>query len=167
MMGDIGDPFLVFLLKPPPDVADEIDFVRRKLGLDRSYSTDRLHVTVQPLGPCRLLSEETIEDAKAAAAALAHAPFHLVFDRVNDGKLEGSEPLRGFLAFRAAFQRALSARFSYPKHRSPPHVTLVYGGATGSFYVDAISWRVEEFLLVESLQGKGRHIERGCWKLRG
>ena len=167
MTGDMGEPFLVFLLKPPPDVADEIDFVRRRLGLDRSYSSDRLHVTVQSLGFRHALSEETIAEARAAADALVHAPFHLVFDHVNGGKLEGSEPLRGFLAFRAAFQRALSARIFYRQHRTPPHVTLVYGGALASCYVDAISWRAEEFLLIESLQGKGRHIERGRWKLRG
>jgi len=162
----MGESFLVFLIKPPPEVADEIDFVRRKLGLYRGYSTDRLHITIQPLGLRRDLSDNAILLARAAADALVHPPFHVAFDQVNGGKLEGSEPIRGFLAFRAAFQKAMSTRMSYRKHRTPPHVTLVYKRLSGSRRIDTISWLVEEFLLIESIQGEGRHIERGRWQLQ-
>ncbi|MGN6820333.1 MAG: 2'-5' RNA ligase family protein [Sphingomonas sp.] len=153
------------MIKPPPEVVEEIDFVRRQLGLYRGYPKDRLHITVQPLGFRRNLSNDAIEEARAAADALVHPFFHVAFEQVNGGKLEGSEPISGFLAFRAALQKAMSARLSYRKHRSTPHITLVYRRLSGFCRIDAISWRVEEFLLIESVQGEGRHIERGRWQL--
>ena len=162
----MSEPFLVFLIKPPPDVADELDFVRQKLGLYRGYSKDRLHATVQPLGYRRMLSDATISKARFAAESLVHPPFHVVFDRLNGGKLEGSEPIKGFLAFRASLQTELAKHMALRKHSTSPHITLVYRAAPASCQVDPISWLVEEFMLIESFQGEGRHEELGRWKLR-
>ena len=165
----MGEPFLFFGIKPPPPEARAIDAVRTAFGLDRSYGIERLHITVHALGPERLLGARGVAAAQAAAGSIDHPPFRVVFNRVEHGLLVGSEPIRGLLRFERVLTASL-LRHGWPAERRAsfrPHVTLVYGGAPGRHDIDGISWLVEDFALIESLQGEGRHREVKRWRLRG
>ena len=48
-----------------------------------------------------------------------------------------------------------------------PHMTLSYDFAnTPEQTIEPIDWTIREFVLIESLLGKRKHLERGCWPLR-
>ena len=49
-----------------------------------------------------------------------------------------------------------------------PHLTLVYSNlGIGKREIDPIKWRVYDFILVDSLNGLGEHVEINRWKFRG
>lgn len=51
---------------------------------------------------------------------------------------------------------------------SVPHVTLAYSNlGIGKRQIDPIKWRVYDFILVDSLNGLGKHVELNRWKFKG
>jgi len=51
---------------------------------------------------------------------------------------------------------------------SQPHLTLVYPHlGLGKRPIDPIRWRVYDFILVDSLNGLGKHVELNRWRFRG
>ena len=57
--------------------------------------------------------------------------------------------------------RRIASRFT-------PHMTLLYGDHTVVEHsIDAIQLTVRDFVLVQSLRGRGKHIHLARWSLRG
>jgi len=143
----------------------------------RPLATDRFHVTLFHLGDSVGLRPDVVEAARAAAAQVGATPFEVVFDQVTsfDAHREksplvltaehGNESLHAFRAGLGARLREMGlGRCVASGFR--PHVTLAYDRRViAPAKVAAISWRVEEFVLVHSLLGRTRHIPLARWPL--
>ncbi len=137
-----------------------------------------LHATMLPIGDRMAIDGATLANLTAALGGMAAASFHIVFDRIEASRdkvlLTGSEPIRGVLRFQEKLCEALGgaglAPFfpKVPRRTVRPHITLDYrwSGPPGGAPVDPISWRVDDYVLIESVWGQARHIERGRWPLR-
>lgn len=165
----MADPFLFFGITLPLPVRDIIDEHRVRLGLDRRYTSDRFHITLRSIGLRRMLSPDHITAVRMAASSLIHPPFHVVFNLIDHGVLIGGEPILGLRRFERALSTTLTRHAGLAERDGSfrPHVTLVYGGAPGRHAIDGISWLVEDFALIESLQGDSRHRDVERWRLRG
>lgn len=151
---------LIFMVKPPMAVAQVIDELRIALGVPRHYSVDRLHITLLLAGDVSR-GEAVIMDLVDAATKIRQAPFRVVFDLVASNVLLGSDAMEGALAFQRRLALAVADYAQDPRQVFRPHISLDYGKAVERHHgIDAISWLVEEFLLIESVQGEGRHVVR-------
>lgn len=159
---------LYIMVKPPAQIAAEIDRRRILLGVDRRYCTRRLHVTVLPLGEGKGVLPAILKALHDAARSSDAAPFPLLFDRLSGSALVGGRGNCGLLLFRKALVRSLLAQgISLPRYDAVPHISLAYGPRPTKprIAIDPIRWQVEEFLLVRSMHGEARHAELGCWPL--
>lgn len=161
---------LYFMVKPPPAVALHIAALSRGSRCPRA---ELLHITLLPFGDRLALPPRLLRRLLQIASDLEAAPFRVVFDRIVQGNgacaLRGSEVMRGANAFQAKLASTLAKHglSIKPRYRFVPHVTIDYrADDLSSEVIDPISWRVEEFQLVESVVGKGAHIEHGRWLLR-
>ena len=133
---------------------------------------DRLHITTLSLVTGEVLPDGLAQEAAEIAASIRMPRFRVIFDRLVGGNrsamLLPSEPLEalrmfrerlGFALMRAGIAFRQSGRFS-------PHVTLLYGGQPRpEEEIDAITWVVEDFVLIDSLVGETKHVEVGRWPL--
>ena len=79
-----------------------------------------------------------------------------------------SEPLPGLEAFRRQLRDALGLIGIKPPHwcHYGAHMTLLYGKRPGGIVpIEPISWRVDEFMLIHSRIGAGRHYVLDRWPL--
>jgi 2'-5' RNA ligase len=161
-------------LRPPREAAcdlwDDLDWLPR--GDDR-VEPERQHVTLVPLGAWRSPPEEVVARARKVCASLTIAPFRTVFDElIVAGRilLKPSETVRKLAQFQQQLAVALdSAGLIGPNgYRFSPHLTLSYRTrAREQVIVPAVSWTVRDFVLIESLVGERKQIERGRWALHG
>lgn len=105
-------------------------------------------------------------------------PFDVAFDRLESFRakpghvplvLRGDDGLVGVMLLRRNLGEAMEkvGRGPYVQSRFTPHVTLLYGDRPiAEQRVETIGWKVQEFVLVRSLHGEGKHIELGRWPLR-
>jgi 2'-5' RNA ligase len=166
---------LFYALRPPPAAAFHIDdrcAWLRPAG--RRVGRDRLHVTLNILDDRPFLPHDVLAAMVAVGDAVAADPFRIVFDQLSGSRrsvvLRPSERIAALHGFQRQLAQGLAhagvatrrdARFS-------PHITLLHRGRSGfTEAVDAVSWRVEEFFLIESLVGWTRHVVRGRWALGG
>ena len=161
--------FVYVVVKPQPALARYIAAHPRATA---KRGPELLHITIQPLGDRLEFQSELLSLILRIMAIVDAPPFRVVFDRIVDSgrtiALCGSEPTRGAQAFRAALIATLNRHgLSLPPHRFTPHMTIAYqSDGLGNEDIDPISWRVEEFLLVESIIPEGRHELLGRWPLR-
>ncbi len=146
----------------------------RGTGIDIS----RYHMTLQFLGDFPAVPHAEIERAKSAAASLKSEQVEFVLDHIlsfGRGRFPcvlrtsaASEPALRlfwqrlyFALIRAGFSNKLERGFT-------PHVTLGYGDAPlpQELPIAPIAWRVQEFVLIESLVGRGIYNVLGRWPLR-
>jgi RNA 2',3'-cyclic 3'-phosphodiesterase len=163
----IGDRPLSIMIKPLEGGALEIDHQRRVRRIDRGYSISRLHSTVLPLWDDRDMSSALSRLLDQALASLQADPFPVVFDTLKDNALVGVQAARGLRAFRKTLVRHLVGfGIPVPTYKSRPHISLAYGlPAKRRIAIPPIGWQVEEFLLIRSIHGEGRHEELGRWPL--
>lgn len=129
---------------------------------------DRLHITLARLGDATQIDAAEMTAISRSAATLARPAFRVNFDRIEHDALSGTQPMRGAIAFQRHLVQALYEHgVAFDRgFRFRPHISLAYRRAvTSCRAIDAIGWRVDEFLLVESIHGKGRHLEHGRWRL--
>lgn len=102
-----------------------------------------------------------------ALAALAAEPFAVAFDAVRNNALVGAIAGRGLRDFRKALVRHLAAHgIPVPPYKARPHLSLTYGTLSQrNIAIPPIGWQVDEFLLIRSVHGEGRHEELGRWPL--
>lgn len=160
-------------LRPPPDLAHDLweQFDWLQPGEDR-VEPERFHVTLVPLGAWRHPPEHVIARAREVCASLEASPFRLVFDDLIVGDrilLKSTEAVPALDRFQRQLMGGLAdAGLIGRKLRAPrPHMTASYRTRTrGGACLTPVSWRVGDFVLIESLIGKRTQIERGRWRLR-
>jgi 2'-5' RNA ligase len=157
------------MFKPPAPVAH---LIGRMPLTSRSRGSDLLHATMLSLGDMATMKGDVFAAIRHVLSTLPAEAFRVVFDRVeadNKVRLAGSEPIRGALRFQETLRRAFrDAGLTVPRQMPRPHITLDYrwSGPAGREPIDPISWRVDDYVLIESVHGEGRHIEHGRWPLR-
>jgi 2'-5' RNA ligase len=174
--------FLFFALLPGAEDALRIVRLRERLLLERGLTgqriaTERLHVSLHIVGAWHGLSRAAVRTAKDVGASFSKPPFELVFDRAMSFAGDRAFVLRAEaeVAFRsfhhtlgiemkkAGIGRSVASRFT-------PHLTLLYGDRiVAERSIEPIRWTVRDFVLVQSLRGRGRsrHIHLARWPLRG
>jgi RNA 2',3'-cyclic 3'-phosphodiesterase len=171
-----------FALQPPEPAASAIAALSRQLKADlglkgKLIPVGRLHVTLNFFGNHVGLPQGLLQALSDAAGELRFEPFDVVFDRVMSFKAGGGrkppfvlrggdEGLAPLMHFRREIDDALARRrlaHSFDL-RFTPHVTLMYGHKmVMEQAVAPITWRVSEFVLIDSLIGHGQHIVMGRW----
>jgi 2'-5' RNA ligase len=140
---------------------------------DDRVEPERLHVTLVriPVWPGDM--DDTIARACCACATLQAAPFRVVMDELvvaDRVVLKPSEPVRALSRFQFGLRNAL-ADVGLVKRRSKAwgaHLTVSYRTRSERrAFVPPVSWTVRDFVLIESLVGERRQIERGRWALQG
>ncbi|MGK6306530.1 2'-5' RNA ligase family protein [Variovorax sp. DT-64] len=146
----------------------------------RALGTSRFHVTLLHLGAFPGLPRELIDAACAAAQALAVIPtFKVGFDRVGSFSrrpsnmplvLLGEEGVIAAKAFRQTLCKAMAraGEDDGGAAQYTPHLTLLYDDThVARRAIEPITWTVNEFVLVRSLIGQGRHEVLARWPLHG
>jgi 2'-5' RNA ligase len=171
-----------FALQPDAQAAQQIAGLtaeaRRRHGLiGKPMSAERLHISLNFVGafrgpPPRALIDKT----KTVVAGLSGGrPFAVALNRLESWKgdphplvLAGEDGVIGVEELHADLHKALAIAGMAPR-REPqitPHVTLLYDRreAPGGF-VEPVSWKVREFVLLDTVVGEGRQEVLGRWPL--
>ncbi|WP_454760214.1 2'-5' RNA ligase family protein [Caulobacter segnis] len=171
---------LMFLLYPDAQTAEQIAREARRLkdtlGLrGQPLLTDRFHITLHHLGDYVGLPNDMVAKGKMAGAALAHAPFEVVFDKAvsfanrpgnNPFTLQGGEGVQALIAFQRALGLEMAKAGAKPDKQFLPHITLLYDGQVVSAQeIAPIRWTVDRFVLVQSKLGQTQHIVLAEWAL--
>jgi 2'-5' RNA ligase len=159
------DQMLYFMIKPDPEAAAAMDELRRQYGLARKYLAGNFHSTLVPFGDIRLLSPDTLDRIRTAAASLQAEPFEIAFNRISGNALVGSrmQALRDFR--HALVTRLESFGVDLPDYTFEPHASLTYEPwQQRNIKVPAVTWQVSQLLLINSIHGKG-HDLLGSWTL--
>jgi 2'-5' RNA ligase len=175
---------LFFALLVGPENAPQIVRLRERLCREsgvrgRPVAADLLHISLHGVGAYDGLHRAVVERATKAAASIKPQPFDVVLDRAMSFKGNGDgRPL----VLRTADEAALvtlhrllggamrNAGFRRVPPRFTPHVTLLYGDRVlPERAIEAVRWTVRDFVLVQSLRGRGqpRYIHLARWPLRG
>ena len=173
---------LYFAVLPDPEAARRMTEVgarfRDRYGLPgRVQPAHLLHISLAHVGLFAGLPAPIVSVARRAGAGVRMAPFEVSFDRAI-GFSGGQHPLvlccsRGDGEF-AELRKAIAGAMLHTGFRADPsvgltpHVTLVYNGLTvpPTMLDQPISWTVRELVLVDSLQGRSRHVHLGRWPLQ-
>lgn len=177
---------LYFFVCPPRHLAERAFGLLNGLELAHCswraapMPAERLHITLEKLGQFwGGIPRDTLDKALAAANYAAFEPFDVALDRVEysggaDGRgmarLTGhSGGLRGIRGLEQTMADAmLWAGFPESQIRTSfhPHITLNYRHEPfDRRAVAPLAWRVNQFMLVDSWYGLGRHDVLGCWPL--
>jgi 2'-5' RNA ligase len=174
-----SDHVLFFAAVPPPDINAQMARAWHASGTGEAFRHDTLHLSIHAVAEADVLDPILIRRAQQAAGSLRTAPFILEFDRVATFNGEpGKYPLVAATEKKSHKQltdiaaelhsacRAMGLTASRSK-RPTPHVTLAYGpGFPDVRLLDKpIQWLIEEVVLIDSHQGKGRHVLLGRWPL--
>jgi 2'-5' RNA ligase len=159
-------------LRPPPELASDLwdDFAWLPTGDDR-VEPERQHVTLLAIGAWPAHPKAAVRRVRDACAMLAAASFRVVFDHLIVADrilLKPSEAVPALTHFQRRLAGGLAdAGLVMPgKYRFDPHLTLSYRTrAREPIFVPPVSWPVRDFVLIESLVGERRQIERGRWTL--
>jgi RNA 2',3'-cyclic 3'-phosphodiesterase len=175
---------LFFAVLPDEDAAAGISRLaqcqRRAQGLKgRPFLATRFHVSLHHVGDYAGLPRGVVAASCEAAAAVAMPLFDVAFDRTvsfsgRSGNqpfvLRGGDGVAGLMVLRERLGGALQkvGLWRWVKPQYEPHVTLLYDDrCVAEQAVDAVSWRVREFVLVHSLRGQRRYAALGRWPLCG
>jgi 2'-5' RNA ligase len=176
---------LFFALQPDADAAARIASLAQTLRdahelKGKPLKTPHFHVTLHFLGDHVGLPQPLVAAARRAAARVACPPFDVTFNRVASfrNKARRPQPLvllcsddaSALVAFKQTLTDALKQEGLAQSldMRFTPHITLLYDTRVlPERQVEPIKWTVTEFVLIQSLIGKTRHIPLGRWPLRG
>ena len=171
---------LFFAVCPDADARAHMLSARAQLcdthGLrGRFVAPERLHVTLHWLSDHPELPVELLQRALSAGASVNAASFDVVFDRAEclreRGDLVVLSSSRGTGSLRR-FQRALAAAMTdagigrHVRSGFKPHVSLIYESAGIERQpVVPVHWKVNEFVLIDSVVGKSEYRVLGRWTL--
>ena len=166
---------LFFAVKPPPQVARQIDHFAETLNaaVDR-IRPENQHVTIGIANDETSYPYERIKALRRVGAGISAAPFDLLLDRLSIGgrsaALRPSHAVRGLAALRREVARAMQSAGvqSRTGWAFSPHQTLFYSRShPAQRAVPGFGWRVEDVVLICSHVGRTRHDIVGRWPLRG
>lgn len=167
---------------PPPHVAGQIATAWRVAGTGDPLRSATLHLSLLGLFPADRVDPGLADLVDGAIGGLDLRGFDLALDRIETfGSGDGRRPVvlcgpkrsEGADRLAATLHRALRDPFAARGLPSPalrritPHVTLAYrpGVIEGRRLPVPIRWRVTELVLIDSLQGQGRHENLRIWPL--
>jgi 2'-5' RNA ligase len=173
-----------FAIRPTEVAADGLYLLAQRERSRRGMTgwptpRERFHVSLNGLGAHRDLPRRLVARAVEACGAVPARPFVVSFNRLGswgrgDGQrpfvLRGDEGVAGVYALHDAIHRALAAAgVVRPRSRDfEPHLTLLRDRiAAPEEFIEPVSWRVQEFVLLDSVHGEGRHELLGRWTLAG
>lgn len=174
---------LFFAIYPDSHAAARIERLARNLRQahrlrGKPLAIERFHITLHYLGDYPGLPQDILAAATEAAASVAMPPFEVSFDRVSSFRrprklpfvLRAGDHVATLMAFHRTLGTAMTtvglAHCVAPQYT--PHVTLLYDDrCVADERVEPIAWTVREFVLVDSLIGRGRHVALAHWPLRG
>lgn len=173
-----------FALQPDPPAAQQIAGLtaeaRRRHGLSgKPISAERLHISLNFVGAFRGPPPRALIDKarKVVEGLTGGRPFVVALNRLESWKgdaqshplvLTGEDGVIGVTELFADLHKALAVAGMTPR-REPqitPHVTLLHDRreAPGAF-VEPVTWKVREFVLLDTVVGEGRHDVLGRWPL--
>lgn len=172
------DHVLFFAAIPPPDIKALMARAWQTFGTGQSFRHDTLHLTIYPVAAVNDVDPALVKRARQAANFLRTAPFTLCFDRLarfNGGPIsypivitteKTSHELDDVAAELHSSCRAMGITASRST-KVTPHVTLAHGPGFSEIRLldKPILWNIDEITLIDSLQGKGRHVSLGKWPL--
>lgn len=142
----------------------------------RWVKPERFHATLNFLGDFPAIPDQVVKKAIAAADHLRAEPFDWTLDYA--ASFRGREPpcvLRSshvpeplLALWRDLHATLVQAGLPLRAERQfTPHVTLAYGRQElpDTTPVTPIAWRVDQFVLVHNVVGKGHYQVLGSWKL--
>ena len=151
---------------------------RRLHGLSgKPISAERMHMSLNFVGDFRGPPPRAVIDkAKKVVSGLTGGrPFLIALNRMESWKgdphplvLTGEDGVIGVEELHADLHKALAVAGMAPR-REPqitPHITLLYDRreAPGAF-IEPVSWKAREFVLLDTVVGEGRHEVLGRWPL--
>src|SRR5690606_11492181 len=170
--------FLLFVAIPPPDAAAEMETVWHLAERRDRFRRSTLHMTILPVVRSPQFEPCLAKGLAHAVEGLDFPAFDLVLDllttfgqqrrrgrpmvrgggRSDPGPHERCQPLCGRLG---------GAGRAGDRLQVTPLVTLAYGKrlAPAGIAVPPVRWRVNELVLIDSLQGLGRHVPLARWPL--
>jgi RNA 2',3'-cyclic 3'-phosphodiesterase len=169
---------LYFTVKPDPATGDRalraaVPYARR-FGL-RAKPTRRelLHVTLNGLGAYVSPPDALVDRALAAAGEVRMAPFLVGLDCLESWSgarrplvLTGEEGVIGLRLLHNALAAALARSGLGGRRKFVPHMTVMRDRReVAETAIEPLTWRVGEFLLVDSPYGEARHNVLGRWPL--
>ncbi|RBA24211.1 RNA 2',3'-cyclic phosphodiesterase [Herminiimonas fonticola] len=173
---------LFFALQPDVAAITQINEVTAALRTQhdlsaRFISADRLHVTLHFVGDLAAISQEQLDSAHAAAAAIKLPAFDVSFDKVLSFRsakaerplvLASSSSMNPLQLFRYELGDSLRRRgIPAEKTTFTPHITLSYDEykVEEEVLVAPVKWTAREFVLIKSFVGKSRYEVLGRWPL--
>lgn len=170
-----------FALQPDAAAAQRIAVLtadaRRRHGLSgKPVSAERLHLSLNFVGTFRGPPPRALIDkARKVVEGLSGRLFTISLNRLESWKgdphplvLTGEDGAIGVEAMHASLHKALAVAGMAPR-REPqlqPHISLLWDRreAPGEF-IEPVTWKVREFVLIDSVFGEGRHEVVGRWPL--
>lgn len=154
------------VLKPSAAKAREIERQRRMLGIPYTYGRERFHITLLPTADARFISGSEMASLLNLLGAFEAEPFEVRLHRLSGNALRCGKT-RALTRFQNRLVAALEAAgFDLPDYSFGPHLSLSYGAwQQRNAPIPPICWQAEEFLLIKSIYGQGRHELLGRWPL--
>lgn len=179
---------LFLAIFPDDEAAARISQLARRLRRPHDLQgaplpRNRLHVSLYAFGAFAELPASVVAAAQEIVSRVKGTSFDVFFDRVqsfdrkrkrsdeekgNPFVLLGGQGASGLISFQRLISRTVAeARVSRPLARSyTPHVTMLYDAKIVDEHpVASIGWRVREFVLVQSLVGRGVYKKLARWPL--
>lgn len=175
---------LFFALRPDAEAAARIAGLTARLRREHGFAgrpvgRDRLHISLHHLVSDVRMPEDAVARATAAASTVSARPFTVALNRVltwRGGKgplplvLCGDDGVIGVHQLMSRIHEVLiEARLAHGAvPTSTPHVTLLRDRIEMQEEgIEPVTWRVRDFVPIDSLAGQSRHHIVGCWPLRG
>jgi 2'-5' RNA ligase len=179
-----GKHVLYFALQPPVETAERVgellDGLRGRHRLTaKPTPPERLHVSLNNVGDFKRPPGPVIDKALEAAANVSARRFVVEFNRMGtwspgDGErpivLWGDEGVIGVSALYSTIHRALvrPGMVTRREKEISPHMTLLRDRTEmPETFIEPVRWRVDEFVLIHSIHGEGRHEVLGRFPLSG
>ena len=166
---------LFFALRPPLVLARQVTQAAHWFEDGRGVlRPEHVHVTLDLLDDLPVFDRDLAKRMLDVGAGVAADPFHIVLDRVVGSS--GSIALRPghrlpalhALCDEIVRQRGAAGIAGREGYRFNPHVTLGYRkGIPFNEAIAPVTWPVEDFVLIHSHVGAGRHDVLGRWALDG
>jgi len=179
-----GKHVLYFALQPPPEAqAQALALANAARGKHRLSAKPglpaRLHVSLNHVGDFKRPPGPVVDKAVEAAETVAARPFLVQFNRmgtwgVGEGDrpivLWGDEGVIGVNALYSTIHKAMRRLDMAPRREAEiaPHMTLLRDKAEmPETFIEPLTWRVEEFVLIHAVHGEGRFDIVGRFPLSG
>lgn len=172
---------LLLMAKPDDEIATHIARTANELATYLGFTgklvrPELLHFTLHPIGIFLKVPQSIVDAVGACGDSVRMRPFTVSLNMAKNFHRKSGIPLivlcgdDGVLGLRMLHETldvALTKRFR-PRHSLPfePHMTLSYKAMEiPDTPTEPINFTIREFVLVNSLQGQGRHVLLRHWQL--